>query len=141
MGCSQIGLGFVNERCCDRSGDARRRIRTCRGLPAGRRPGLLFAASGELLDSLGGARRALRAAREEFARYGFHRVEDIAAIRQLDEAGTRALAEGGVNTDDHNCRRAYLATRRRRARRPIARALWEDHDWLRVPVEGWIAPS
>ncbi len=101
-------------------------------------PGLLFAASGEPLASLEGARRALQAAPEDFGRYGFHRVEDFAAVRLLDEVGTRALAEGGeLNTDDHNLLaarssrlgRASLATR-------AARALWKNHDPLLAGIDG-----
>jgi spermidine synthase len=70
--------------------------------------GVLFAASAQPLASLEGARRALQAAPEDYARFAIHRIEDFAAVRRLDEAGTRALAEGGVlNTDDHN----LLATR------------------------------
>ena len=101
-------------------------------------PGLLFAASGEPLASLEGARRALQAAPEDFARYGFHRVEDFAALRLLDEAGTRALAEGGVlNTDDHN----LLAARASRLGETAldtrsARALWKDHDPLLAGIDG-----
>jgi spermidine synthase len=65
--------------------------------------GLLFAASAEPLGFLEGGGRALRAAPEDFAPFGLQRVEDLAVARVLDDAGTRALAEGAaLNTDDHN---------------------------------------
>jgi spermidine synthase len=101
-------------------------------------PGLLFAASQQPLAALEGARRALQAAPKDFARLGIHRIEDFAAIRLLDEAGVRALAEGGVpNADDHN----FLAARASRlgvanlAGRPD-RALWKDHDPLLAGIDG-----
>ncbi len=63
---------------------------------------LLFAAS-EAPLGIEGARRALAAAPEDYARFGIHRVEDFAATRVLDEAGSRSLAAGAApNTDDHN---------------------------------------
>ena len=100
--------------------------------------GLLFAASGEPLDSLEGARLALQAAPEEFARYGFHRVEDFAVMRVLDDAGTRTLAEGGaLNTDDLN----LLAARASRlgsaalATRSTG-MFWKDPDPLLAKIDG-----
>jgi predicted membrane-bound spermidine synthase len=101
-------------------------------------PGLLFAASAEPFDSLASARRALQAAPEDFARTGFHRVEDFAAVRLLDEAGTRALAGGGeLNTDDHN----LLAARSSRLGRDTlatrkSRELWQEHDPLLAGIDG-----
>ena len=100
-------------------------------------PGLLLAASAEPLASLEGARRALRATPADFARYGFHRVEDFAALRLLDEAGTRALAKGGrLNTDDHNLlatRTSHLGAAALDVR--SARALWQDHDPLLAGID------
>jgi spermidine synthase len=67
-----------------------------------RGPGLLFAASDAPLG-IESARRALEDAPQDYARFGIHRIEDVAAARVLDAAGTRALAEGApLNTDDHN---------------------------------------
>jgi hypothetical protein len=94
--------------------------------------GVLFAASARPLASLDGARRALRAVPEDLARLGFHRVEDIAPARVLDEAGTRTLAEGGeLNTDDHN-RLASRASRLGEAALDpdSVRALWQGPDPL-----------
>ena len=102
----------------------------------GSTPGVLFAASGEPLDFLASSRRALQANPEDFARFGFHRVEDFAAVRVLDAAGTRALAEGGVlNTDDHN----LLAARTSRvgdASVGSDRSLWQEHDPLLAGSDG-----
>jgi spermidine synthase len=71
--------------------------------------GLLFAASDAPLG-LAGAPEALRGAPADYARLGLHRLEDIAAARVLDDAGTRALAEGAQrNTDDHNLLAARAA--------------------------------
>jgi len=65
--------------------------------------GLLFAASETPIDPLAGAARALRAAPEDLARLGIHRLEDFASVWALDEAGVRSLAEGAPpNSDDHN---------------------------------------
>ena len=104
----------------------------------GANPGVLFAASAEPLASLEGARRALQAAPEDFARYGFDRVEDIAAVRVLDEAGMRALAEGGeLNTDDRNllaARASHLGKAALDGR--SARVLWKDHDPLLAGIDG-----
>ncbi len=100
--------------------------------------GLLFAASAEPLDSIEGARRALQAAPQEFGRVGFQRVEDFAAIRLLDEAGTRALAKGGeLNTDDNNllaARASRLADSALNIR--STRVLWKAHDPLLAGIEG-----
>ncbi len=64
--------------------------------------GVLFAASDAPLE-LGAAERALREAPQDFARFGIHRLEDVAAFRLLDTAGARALGKGApFNTDDHN---------------------------------------
>jgi tetratricopeptide (TPR) repeat protein len=102
----------------------------------GSAPGLLFAASGAPLDSLEGARRALQAHPSDFARFGFHRIEDFAATRLLDAAGTRALAEGGVpNTDDHNLI-AARASRLGDANLSADRSLWQDHDPLLAGSDG-----
>ncbi len=104
----------------------------------GAAPGLLFAASAEPLASLEGASRALQAAPAGFARFGFHRIEDFAAVRLLDAVGTRALAEGGVsNTDDHN----LLAARASRlgdanVSTTPDRRLWQEHDPLLAGVDG-----
>jgi hypothetical protein len=98
----------------------------------GAKGGLLFAASGEPLAILEGAGRALRAAPEDFASLGLHRIEDIAVVRVLDELGTRALAEGAaLNTDDHN----LLASRSSRLGKAALNAgsfhrLWKDRDPL-----------
>jgi tetratricopeptide (TPR) repeat protein len=102
----------------------------------GSTPGVLFAASGEPFDSLASARQALLANPEAFARFGFHRIEDFAAVRRLDAAGTRALAEGGVwNTDDHN----LLAARTSRlgdANVGSDQSLWQEHDPLLAGSDG-----
>ena len=92
----------------------------------------------EPLASLEGARRALQAASEDFARFGFHRVEDVAAVRVLDGVGTRALAEGGaLNTDDHNLL-AARASRLGDAALDVesVRMLWKDHDPLLAGIDG-----
>ncbi|HEY5658596.1 MAG TPA: fused MFS/spermidine synthase, partial [Myxococcota bacterium] len=69
---------------------------------------LLFAASDAPFDVIAGARAALGAAPDDFARYGLHRMEDVAAALVLDAEGARELARGAtVNTDDFN----LLATR------------------------------
>ncbi len=100
--------------------------------------GVLFAASGEPLACLDGARRALQAAPEEFARSGFHRLEDFAVLRLLDEAGARVLAAGGeLNTDDNN----LLASRSSRLGETAlggasARRLWRDQDPLLTENDG-----
>jgi spermidine synthase len=99
--------------------------------------GLLFAASDAPLG-LEGAREALRAAPQDYARFGIHRIEDVAAARVLGEAGTRALAEGAaLNTDDHN----LLASRASRLGRAAldagsAHALMEDFDPLLAESDG-----
>lgn len=100
--------------------------------------GVLFAASGQPLALLEGARRALQAAPDDYARFGFHRVEDVAAVRVLDEAGTRALADGAAfNTDDHN-RLASRASRLGEAGLDTdsARRLWQDLDPLLAGIDG-----
>ncbi|MBW2287404.1 MAG: fused MFS/spermidine synthase, partial [Deltaproteobacteria bacterium] len=100
--------------------------------------GVLFAASAEPLDALDSARRALQTTPADFARFGIHRVEDVAATRVLDSAGTRALAEGGeLNTDDHN----LLASRASRLGEAAldthsARLLWKNHDPLLAGIDG-----
>jgi hypothetical protein len=94
--------------------------------------GIIFAASVESFDSLEGARGALRAVPKDHARFGIHRVEDVAAMRVLDPLGTRVLAEGAVlNTDDHN----LLAARGSRLGRTAlagrtVRRLWSDEPTL-----------
>ena len=101
-------------------------------------PGMLFAASSEPFAWLEGVRQALHEHPQDYARLGFHRVEDFAAIRLLDESGARALAEGGVpNTDDHN----FLAARASRLgdatlADPAARALWKKWDPLLAGTDG-----
>ena len=106
--------------------------------PSGVGMGVLFAASAEPLSSLESARRALRDAPEDLARFGLHRVEDFATVRVLDAGGTRALAEGAaLNTDDHN----LLASRASRlgdaALDPDSvRRLWKDRDPLLAAIEG-----
>ena len=100
--------------------------------------GVLFAASGEPLASLEGARRALRDAPQDYARFGIHRVEDFAAARVLDDAGTRALAEGGaLNTDDHNLL-ASRASRLGEAALDVhsVRRLWKSQDPLLAGIDG-----
>jgi tetratricopeptide (TPR) repeat protein len=104
----------------------------------GAKGGLLFAASGEPLAILESAGRALRAAPEDFASMGLHRLEDIAVVRVLDDRGTRALAEGAaLNTDDHN----LLASRSSRLGKAALNAdsfrrLWKDHDPLLTGRDG-----
>jgi hypothetical protein len=72
---------------------------------------LLFAASPAPIAGLSGAVRALRATPADFARFGLHRIEDVASAWMLDESGVRALAQGApLNTDDDN-RLAVLSTR------------------------------
>jgi len=100
--------------------------------------GLLFAASGEPLAILENAGRALRVAPEDFAPFGVHRAEDLAAVRVLDDEGTRALAEGAaLNTDDHN----LLASRSSRLGDAVLdsdsfRMLWKDRDPLLTEMDG-----
>ena len=100
--------------------------------------GLIFAASLQPIAGLEGAGRALRSAPDDFARFGLHRVEDFAAVRILDDAGARALAQGGaLNTDDYN----LLASRASRLGEaaldgPAARMLWKDHDPLLAGIDG-----
>jgi spermidine synthase len=95
--------------------------------------GLLFAASDQPLGGLANAARALRADSESYARFGVHRVEDVARAWQLDADGVRALAEGAVPiTDDDN----LLAVRSARLRNGAleltsARRLFEQRDPLR----------
>lgn len=102
----------------------------------GSAPGLLFAASEAPFDSVDSARRALQAHPADFARFGFHRIEDFAALRLLDAAGTRALAEGGApNTDDHNLL-AARASRLGDANLSSDRSLWQDHDPLLAGSDG-----
>jgi spermidine synthase len=99
--------------------------------------GLLFAASDAPLG-LAHAGQVLSAAREDYARFGIHRVEDLAAARILDEAGVRALAEGApLTTDDHN----LLASRAFRLGDAAldgasVHALLKDHDALRAGADG-----
>ncbi|MBW2577684.1 MAG: fused MFS/spermidine synthase [Deltaproteobacteria bacterium] len=100
--------------------------------------GLLFAASEEPLAILENAGRALRVAPEDFAPFGVHRVEDLAAVRVLDDEGTRVLAEGAaLNTDDHN----LLASRSSRLGDAVLdsdsfRMLWKDRDPLLTEMDG-----
>jgi spermidine synthase len=99
---------------------------------------LLFAASDTTVDAVTGARAALRAAPGDFARYGIHRPEDVAAALVLDDEGARALAKGAMlNTDDHN----LLATRASRlgttALDPSTlRRMLEPHDPLTARRDG-----
>jgi len=66
-------------------------------------PGFLFVASEAPIDGLQGAARALRAAPDDFAPLGLHRLEDFAAAWDLDAEGTGDLVGGApLNTDDHN---------------------------------------
>jgi spermidine synthase len=70
---------------------------------------LVFMASDEPIDLRASAPRALEENRDDFARFGIHRVEDFFASWALDTRGVRALAENRPpNTDDHN----FLATTR-----------------------------
>jgi spermidine synthase len=103
-----IGVRFVDEallRCLVATlNDVFRDVEVYRPSPAA----LLFAASDAPFDVVAAARRALSAATEDFARYGLHRPEDVAAALVLDAEGSRAFARGAaVNTDDFN----LLATR------------------------------
>jgi spermidine synthase len=103
-----IGIRFVDEpllRCLVATlNDVFQNVEVYRPSPAA----LLFAASDAPFDVVAGARTALSAAPEDFARYGLHRPEDVAAALVLDAEGTRAFAQGAaVNTDDFN----LLATR------------------------------
>ena len=71
--------------------------------------GVLFAASDAPLG-LAGAPAALSGARDDYARFGIHRLEDFATTRVLDQAGARALAEGApLTSDDHNLLAARAA--------------------------------
>jgi len=64
---------------------------------------LLFAASGEPIDTLSTAERVIASAPVQFGRVGVHGAEDVAMVQVLDDEGTRALAEGAFPiTDDHN---------------------------------------
>ena len=134
-----IGLGFVDEALL------RSLAATLVGVfehvevyQPGAAVGLLFAASGEPLAILESAGRALQAAPEDFARFGFHRVEDFAAARVLDDVGTRALAAGGaLNTDDHNLLASRASRLGEAALSPrSARMLWKDHDPLLAGIDG-----
>jgi tetratricopeptide (TPR) repeat protein len=103
-----IGIRFVDEpllRCLLATlNDVFQNVEVYRPSPAA----LLFAASDAPFDIVAGARTALSAAPEDFARYGLHGPEDVAAALVLDAEGTRAFAQGAtVNTDDLN----LLATR------------------------------
>ncbi|MCX5739902.1 MAG: fused MFS/spermidine synthase, partial [Proteobacteria bacterium] len=70
--------------------------------------GVLFLASAAPLDVEANAAAAIAAAPEDFAAVGIVCAEDLAAALALDDAGTRALAEGAaLSTDDRN----VLATR------------------------------
>jgi hypothetical protein len=104
--------------------------------------GLLFAASDAALG-LAGVGDALRAAPQDYARFGIHRIEDVAAARVLGEAGARALAEGAlVNTDDHN-RLASRASRLGNAALDpeSAQALMRDFDPLPAESAGLDRPA
>jgi spermidine synthase len=98
--------------------------------------GVLFAASGEPLASLEGARQTLQNAPQDYARFGIQRVEDFAVARVLDDQGTRALAEGAaLNTDDHT----LLASRSSRLGKTALKGdsfgkLWRDRDPLLAGV-------
>jgi len=99
--------------------------------------GILFAASAEPLALIEGTRRALQLVPADYARFGIHRVEDVAAARVLDSAGTRALAQGGaLNTDDHN----LLASRASRLGDSSldgdsVRRFWKLHDPLLAEID------
>jgi spermidine synthase len=70
--------------------------------------GVLFLASAAPLDVEANAAAAIAAAPDDFAAVGIVCAEDLAAALALDDAGTRALAEGAeLSTDDRN----VLATR------------------------------
>jgi spermidine synthase len=103
-----IGLSFVDEDLL-RSLLATLRsvfphVRVYRPGPAG----VLFLASAAPLDVEANAAAAIAAAREDFAAVGIVSPEDLGAALALDDAGTRALAEGAaLSTDDRN----VLATR------------------------------
>jgi len=103
-----IGLAFVDEDLL-RSLLATLRsvfpnVRVYRPSPNG----VLFLASAAPLDVEASAAAAIAAAPEDFAAVGIVCAEDLAAALALDEAGTRALAEGAeLSTDDRN----VLATR------------------------------
>jgi hypothetical protein len=103
--------------------------------------GLLFAAADAPLG-LAGAGEALRAAPGDYARFGIHRIEDVAAARVLGEKGTRALAQGAAfNTDDHNrlaSRAAQLGNAALDAR--SAYALMRDLDPLLEETAGLERP-
>jgi predicted membrane-bound spermidine synthase len=103
-----IGLGFVDENLL------RTLLATLRDVfPYVRvyRPGaggVLFLSSAAPLDVEASANDAIAQAPEDFAAVGIVCAEDLAAALALDEAGTRALAEGAeLSTDDRN----LLATR------------------------------
>jgi hypothetical protein len=70
---------------------------------------LVFMASDEPINLRASAPRALKENREDFARFGIHRLEDFFGSWALDTRGVLALSKGRPpNTDDHN----YLATTR-----------------------------
>jgi spermidine synthase len=134
-----IGLNFVDEPLLRSLASALvEAFGHVEAYQVGASPGMLFAASSAPFDSLEAARRALREHPEDYARLGFHRIEDFAPTRLLDEAGVRTLAEGGVpNTDDRN----FLAARAARLgddtlSSPEARVLWKDLDPLLAGTDG-----
>jgi len=104
--------------------------------------GLLFVASDAPLG-LGGVAESLRSARHDYARFGFHRLEDVAAARVLDAAGARALAQGAMlTTDDHNLMASRAARLGARALTPESlHALLIDLDPLQRAGDALDYPS
>jgi len=101
--------------------------------------GLFFAASTERLEALAGASLALRSLPGDYARYGIHRLEDLAAARLLDESGVRDLARGAApNRDDRNrlASRAFRHGAAAPAEPRSAPAPWRERDVLLGPSAG-----
>lgn len=98
-----IGMGFVDTALFGSlmaaMSDVFPYVHVYRPVPAA----LVFMASDQPLDLRETAPRALANAKESFARYGIHSVEDFYASWTLDEEGVKRLAQGRpINTDDHN---------------------------------------